>query len=60
MSFQFTIDPHLSVRSPNFPHGHFAGGLDLESLCTNIPMNQVIHIYINELFTKTATIEKLL
>ena len=36
MSFQFTIDTHLPVRSPNFPHGHFAGGLDLESLFTNI------------------------
>ena len=43
----------------NFCPDHFMGSLDVESLFTNIPLNEVIDICIDDLFCDTSTIHNL-
>ena len=58
---EFSVDSsfHSSMRSANFAHDHFMERLDLESLFTDIPLNQVFDICIDELFTETDIVENL-
>ena len=50
---------HSSKRSSNFAHDHFMERLDLNSLFTDVPLNQVIDICIDELLTEAETVENL-
>ena len=43
----------------SFCADHFMASLDVESLFTNIPLNEVIHICVDDLFCDTNTIHNL-
>ena len=60
-SNEFSVHDSFSFSDevPSFCPDHFMASLDVESLFTNIPLNEVIDICIDDLFCDTNTIHNL-
>ena len=59
MALFFFADKVSTKFLQSFCHDHFMTSLVVESLFTNIPLNVVIHICIDDLFSHTNTIHYL-
>ena len=58
---EFTVKDsfHFAEEIVDQQHDHFMGSLDVDSLFTNIPLEQTIEICTNELFKESETVEGL-
>ena len=58
---EFTVKDsfHFAEEIVDQQHDLFIGGLDVDSLFTNIPLEETIEIYTNELFKESETVEGL-